>query len=65
MLLTTFGSLAVVLGLFFLVAWVMRRNLPARSGALPGDVLEVLGRSTLAGKHQLHLIRLGDKHSKP
>jgi flagellar biogenesis protein FliO len=58
---TALGSLAVVLALFFGVAWVLRRGMPAAGQALPRDVLEVLGRSPLPGRQQVHLLRLGNK----
>lgn len=53
------SSLAIVLGLFFLVVWLARRALPRSAASLPKDVLEVLGRSPLAARHNLQLIRLG------
>jgi flagellar biogenesis protein FliO len=55
------GSLAVVLGLFFVVAWVMRRTASGAPALLPSEVVEVLGRAALAGRQQVHLIRLGAK----
>jgi flagellar biogenesis protein FliO len=55
------GSLAVVLGLFFIVAWVMRRTASGAPPLLPSEVVEVLGRAALAGRQQVHLIRLGAK----
>jgi len=58
---TVAGSLAIVLGVFFLVAWGMRRAAPPGSTLLPGEVLEVLGRAPLAGRQQLHLLRCGKK----
>ena len=58
---TVGGSLAVVLGLFFVVTWVMRRTAPGTPGLLPSEVVEVLGRAALAGRQQVHLIRLGGK----
>ena len=58
---TVAGSLAVVLGIFFLVAWVMRRAAPAGSVALPGEVFEVLGRAPMASRQQVHLLRCGNK----
>jgi flagellar biogenesis protein FliO len=58
---TTGGSLAVVLGLFFLLAWVFRRSAPRASALLPGEVFEVLGRAPLAGRQQVHLLRCGNK----
>lgn len=54
-----FSSLAIVLGLFFVVVWLARRALPKSTMSLPSDVLEVLGRSPLANRHHLQLIRLG------
>lgn len=55
------SSLALVLGLFLIVAWLMRRAVPGGSTLLPGEVLEVLGRAALAGRAQVHLVRLGNK----
>jgi flagellar biogenesis protein FliO len=59
--LTVAGSLAFVLGLFFLVAWVMRRATPGAARLLPKEVVEVLGRAPLAGRQQMHLLRCGHK----
>ncbi len=56
-----FSSLAIVLGLFFLVVWVSRRALPKSNQALPTDALEVLGRAPLAARHNMQLIRLGHR----
>jgi flagellar biogenesis protein FliO len=55
------ASLAIVLGLFFVVAWMMRRTLPASTRRLPDDVVETLGRAPLAGRQQMHLLRFGNK----
>jgi flagellar biogenesis protein FliO len=55
------SSLTLVLGLFLVVAWLMRRAVPGGSALLPGEVLEVLGRAALAGRTQVHLVRLGNK----
>ncbi|MEX1223797.1 MAG: flagellar biosynthetic protein FliO, partial [Pirellulales bacterium] len=60
-MLTVFGSLLVVLAAFFAITWFMRRGLPNRLAALPTEVVEVLGRSTLATRNQMHLIRVGNK----
>ena len=59
-LLTAAASLGMVLGLFFIAAWAMRRGLPANH-TLPAEAFEVLGRAPLAGKHQVYLARLGNK----
>jgi flagellar biogenesis protein FliO len=53
------SSLAIVLGLFFLVVWLSRRALPKASTNLSKEVLEILGRAPLAARHHLQLIRLG------
>ena len=58
---TVASSLSVVLGLFLVVAWAMRRTVPGGSLLLPGEVVEVLGRAALAGKAQVHLVRCGSK----
>ena len=56
-----FASLAIVLGLFFVVAWFMRRSLPTSSRRLPSDVVETLGRAPLVGRQQMHVLRFGNK----
>jgi flagellar biosynthetic protein FliO len=60
-LLTVGSSLAVVLGLFLLVAWVFKRAMPGQSGLLPKEVVEVLGRTSLGARQQVHLVRCGNK----
>jgi len=58
---TVGGSLAVVLGVFFLIAWAVRSAAPRGLTLLPSEVVEVLGRAPLAGRQQLHLLRCGKK----
>lgn len=58
-LLTTASSLAVVLGLFFVTAWIMRRASPRGSRGLPAEALEILGRAPLGGRQQMVLLRCG------
>lgn len=58
---TAAASLGMVLGLFFIGAWALRRSLPAASSPLPPEVFEVLGRAPLAGKQQVYLTRLANK----
>ena len=60
-LVTVGGSLAAVLGVFFLLVWVMRRAAPQGPVALPGEAFEVLGRAPLANRQQVHLLRCGSK----
>lgn len=58
---TIAGSLSLVLALFFAVAWVTRRRVPARLQVLPTDVLDVLGRVPLGSRQHAHLVRVGSK----
>lgn len=58
---TVLGSLAVVLGSFFLLAWFLKRNRGGGQQALPKEVIEILGRVPLAGKQQMQLVRVGGK----
>lgn len=58
---TAAGSLAIVLALFFVTAWLLRRGAPQAALSLPSDVVEVLGRAPLPGKQQVHLLRCGHK----
>ncbi len=55
------SSLAIVVGLFFTVAWLFRKTVPRAAQALPSEVLETLGRSPLTQRDHMHLIRLGNK----
>ena len=55
------GGLAIVLGVFLLFAWAVRKRLPKGSARLPDEIIEVLGRTTLAAKQSLHLVRVGGK----
>jgi flagellar biogenesis protein FliO len=55
------GSLAAVLGAFFLIVWLLRRASPQRTGLLPSEAFEVLGRAPLANHQQAQLIRCGSK----
>ena len=60
-LVTVGTSLAAVLGIFFALAYLVRRNLPKGIQPPPGEVLEVLGRAPLPGKQQLQVVRFGSK----
>jgi flagellar biogenesis protein FliO len=55
------ASLAVVLGLFFILAWFLRRSMPKSMTRLPTEAVEQLGRAPLAGKQNIHLLRVGGK----
>jgi flagellar biogenesis protein FliO len=58
---TVGGSLAVVLGLFLVIAWCARRFTPAGAAILPKEAVELLGRTSLAARQQAHLVRVGNK----
>jgi flagellar protein FliO/FliZ len=58
---TVVGSLAIVIGLFLVLAWCSRRFAPAGAAQLPSEVLELLGRSSLHAKQQVQLVRIGNK----
>jgi flagellar biogenesis protein FliO len=60
-LVSVLGSLAVVLGLFFLLAWALKRATPKTSAALPASVVEPLGRAPLGPRQYVHLLRVGNK----
>lgn len=60
--LTTAGAgLAIVLGLFLLCAWLVRRTGPKPTTPLPREAVAVLGRTPLAGSHFAHLVQFGNK----
>jgi len=58
---TVISSLAIVVGLFLLMAWLTRRAAPRASQSLPPDVVQVLGRSPLATRNMMQLVRVGNK----
>jgi flagellar biosynthetic protein FliO len=60
-LVTVGASLVVVLGLFLIVAWLLRKASPAAAASLPKEVFEILGRAPLASRQQVHLVRCGRK----
>ncbi|MGW8257347.1 MAG: FliO/MopB family protein, partial [Thermoguttaceae bacterium] len=58
---TVVGSLSVVIGIFLILAWILRRTVPQQLTRLPNEAFEVLGRAPLVGKQQVHLLRCGTK----
>jgi flagellar protein FliO/FliZ len=58
---TVGGSLAIVLGLFLVIAWCARSFTPAGAQILPKEAVELLGRISLTARQQAHLIRVGNK----
>jgi flagellar protein FliO/FliZ len=59
--LSMFGSLAVVIGLFLGLVWLLRRGSPKAARLLSSEVVELLGRSPLAGRQQMNVIRFGNR----
>ena len=60
-LITVGGSLCVVLAVFFGLAVLTRRGTPKNLGKLPGEVIEVLGKTPLVKGQDLQLVRIGAK----
>jgi flagellar biogenesis protein FliO len=58
---TTGTALAIVLGLFLLCAWTLRRGGRKSVQMLPAEVVSVLGRVPLAGRQFAQLVRVGNK----
>ena len=54
-------ALALVVGLFLLCAWALRRGTRSSSAVLPGEVVSVLGRVPLAARQFAQLLRVGNK----
>jgi len=55
------GSLLIVLALFMVFAWMLRRMQPKSAMQLPAEVFEAYGRGSLGGKQQVQLVRCGRK----
>jgi flagellar biogenesis protein FliO len=55
------GSLALVLGIFFLIVWALRRTSPNAMGTMPAEAFEVLGRAPLGFRQQAIMLRCGNK----
>jgi flagellar biogenesis protein FliO len=59
---TTAGAgLAIVVGLFLVCAWMMRRAGPKPTTPLPSEAVAVLGRVPLAARNFAHLLQVGNK----
>ncbi|HEV7282486.1 MAG TPA: flagellar biosynthetic protein FliO [Pirellulaceae bacterium] len=57
----TFGSLAAVLGAFFIFVWFQKRGTKRGAGALPPEVVEPLGTVPFVSRQALHVVRFGSK----
>lgn len=60
-LVSVISSLLIVVGLLLGAAWCYRKAAPSISGSLPKQVVQVLGRTALAPRQQLVLVRFGPK----
>jgi flagellar biogenesis protein FliO len=58
---TVLWALAIVIGLFLVCAWLLRRRGKITINALPADVVSVLGRVPLSSRHFAQLLRVGNK----
>ena len=61
MIVSVGSSLLIVIGLLLGAAWCYRRASPHTTGNLPKQVVQVLGRTPLAPRQQLVLLRFGTK----
>ena len=60
-LLSVGGSLLIVLAAFFLLAILLRKVSPQGNRPLPKEAFECLGRYYMTQKHQLQVLRLGNR----
>jgi flagellar protein FliO/FliZ len=54
-------SLAIVLCVFLGFVWFAKKSMPQSNAKLPGEVVQVLGRSMLAPRQQVYVVRFGKK----
>lgn len=54
-------SLAIVLSLFLIIAWLFRRTQPNTFAKLPSEVVQVMGRTAMAPRQQVYVVRFGNK----
>ena len=55
------GSLAIVIGGYLGLVWLLRMINPAASQGIPSEVLEIVGNAPLDSRQNLQLVRLGSK----
>jgi len=58
---TVFSSLAIVLGLFGTLVWVLKRSGGASMAGVSKETLQVLGRTALAPRQNIVLVRCGQR----
>lgn len=62
MMVSVGSSLLIVIGLFLAVAWFYRKSVNSNIGnGLPKQVVDVMGRTNIAARQQLVLVRFGPK----
>jgi flagellar biogenesis protein FliO len=49
------------LSFFLLVAWLVKKSQPHSFLKLPGDVVQVMGRTPMAPRQQMYVVRFGSK----
>ncbi len=58
---TAGSGLAIVVGLFLVCVWLLRRSGPKPTSPLPSEAVAVLGRVPLAARNFAHLLQVGNK----
>lgn len=58
---TAGAGLGIVLGLFLLCMWLLRKSGPKPTSHLPSEAVSVLGRVPLAARNFAHLLQVGNK----
>jgi len=59
--LSMFFSLAIVISFFLLGVWLIKKSQPHSFVKLPGDVVQVMGRTPMAPRQQMYVVRFGSK----
>ncbi len=54
-------SLILVIGIFLGLSWIFRKTSPSAGAMLPKEVVEIIGRTPMANRQQLYVIRFGRK----
>jgi len=58
---STVAALALVVGLFLLCVWLLRRSTRRSTAPLPAEVVSVVGRVPLGARQFAELLRVGNK----
>jgi flagellar protein FliO/FliZ len=54
-------SLGIVLSLFLGIAWLYRKSQPQGTAKLPTEIVQILGRTTVAPRQSMMVVRFGSK----